>query len=83
MQPLKKNHPKTHVNPALAVPTANVVKLTNKQSVLVCPTMSVVPRVVDQNVWSAPNVPKIKPALIRNVLIHVRERVALTPTVRS
>jgi hypothetical protein len=59
------------VNLHLAVQTLNVEKSTTKLSVHVCHRILEVRPVVDLNVLSVPNVPMIKLASIKNVLIHV------------
>jgi hypothetical protein len=64
-----------------AVQTHNAERSITKPSALVCPLISEVHLVVDQNVLSVLNVPMTKLAQIKNVLILVQILVVKMPNV--
>ncbi len=62
IQPLNKKNRQTRVSRALADPTANVAKSTNKRFVRACPNTWDLRRTADPNAWSVRNAHLRKPA---------------------
>lgn len=71
------------VNHRHAVRIANVERSMARPCAHVCPNTSEAHRHADPNVWSAPNVPAIRHASIRNAKIHAPVFVAQMPNVAS